>query len=150
MSPVQGLCYSENMLIVQQCRSTSSHQPCSAPRWLGRLLVVLVAATLVLGPISTGGTVSHGDRASSTITADTLTASLLHGVPPWAAEGVPHSPIDSEPHSHCALHCSLSSLVFSLVFLAMLLLAARLCSASTLSYPQFVSPPLSPPPQTTY
>lgn len=136
------------MLIAQQYRSTSKPQPCFAPRWLGRLLVVFIAATLVLGPISIGETVSHGDRAGSTITADTLVDSQLHGVLPSMAEETPHSSTDSAPHSHCALHCSLSTLLFSLVFLATLLLAARLCSASTLSFPQFVTPPLSPPPQT--
>lgn len=134
------------MLIAQQRGTVSRPWLSLPPNWLGRLILVVVAVALVLGPLSFRDAVPHGDQDSDAALS-TVGDSILHELFPsdTAASrgGVPAT----TPHSHCVIHCSLASLLFPALLLGALLLAARLLCFLPLGLQSLATPPLSPPPQ---
>ena len=150
LSRVPGLCYSENMLIVQQRGTFLRPRHSLAPSWLGQLLLAVVAVTLVFGPLSLRDATPHGASDSHTATSNTLAAEGLHGLlPSDAAEAQGATPATT-PHSHCVIHCSLASLLFPLLLLGAPLLATRLVCSLSPACKRLAAPPLSPPPQSAH
>lgn len=119
-----------------------------APSVMGQLLLAVVVAALVLGPLLQEAA-PHGERVGHAVDSHTISGSAFHELLPSSAAQPAESAPTSEPHSHCAIHCSLASLLFPLLLLGAPLLAARLLFSPPLAFQSLGTPPLSPPPQHT-
>jgi hypothetical protein len=134
------------MLIAQQRGTELRPRFSLAPIWFGRLLLALVVAALVLGPLSFRAVAPHSDQDNHALfgsSGGVLLHESLQSDTPASQAGEPAT----TPHSHCVIHCSLASLLFPLLLLGAPLLAARLCCSLSPGLQSLTTPPLSPPPQ---